>query len=80
MYKLLVRNANLPKNTYSFYTVTEIEHDDEAETCKKVTKVWQTSSVESLAEKYQELLATYNTDSIKAIQDLDVEMDVIIDD
>jgi hypothetical protein len=61
MYKILIKKAQMPKNTYSLYTETITEVNEETEAVTKTTSIYETDSLDTLAEKYKELLNTYTT-------------------
>lgn len=80
MYKILIKKPQLPKNTFTFYTETTTTVDDETDEVTKVTAIYETDDLTALAEKYQELLATYTTEEMKLVEDLEIEMVVSVND
>lgn len=80
MYKILIKKPQLPKNTYTFYTETVSSVNEETDEVTKTTVIYETDDLTALAEKYQELLATYTTEEMKLIEDLEVEMVVSVND
>lgn len=80
MYKILIKKPQLPKNTYAFYTETVSSVNEETDEVTKVTAIFETDDLTTLAEKYQELLATYTTEEMKVIEDLEIEMVVSVND
>ena len=79
MYKIYIKSKNATSEFYKPYTFETVEVDDKGvET--KTSGVYETESLEELGEKYQELLATYTTDQIKLVEELDVEFIVTITD
>lgn len=74
MYKILIKKAQMPKNTYSLYTETITEVNEETEAVTKTTSIYETDSLDTLAEKYKELLNTYTTGQILVVDELDVNL------
>ena len=80
MYKILIKKPQLPKNSFTFYTETISTVNEETDEVTKTTVIYETDDLTTLAEKYQELLATYTTEEMKLIEDLEVEMVVSVND
>ena len=80
MHKILIKKPQLPKDTFTFYSETTSTVNEETGEVTKVTAIYKTDSLKELAEKYQSLLASYTTNEIKAVEDLDINMVVNIND
>ena len=80
MYKILIKKPQLPKDTFTFYSETTSTVNDETGEVTKTTAIYKTDNLSNLADKYQDLLATYTTAEIKVVEDLDIDMVVNISD
>lgn len=80
MYKILIKKPQLPKNSFTFYTETISTVNEETDEVTKTTIIYETDDLTTLAEKYQELLATYTTEEMKLVEDLEIEMVVSVND
>ena len=80
MYKILIKKAQLPKDTFTFYSETTSAVNEETEEVTKTTAIYETENLSDLADKYQALLATYTTAEMKVVEDLDIDMIVNIND
>ena len=80
MYKILIKKSQLPKDTFTFYSETTSTVNDGIGEVTKNTAIYETDNLSDLANKYQDLLATYTTAEIKVVEDLDIDMVVNIND
>ena len=80
MYKILIKKLQLPKDTFTFYSETTSTVNDGTGEVTKTTAIYETDNLSDLADKYQTLLATYPTTEMKAVEDLDINMIVNIND
>ena len=80
MFKILLNKPNLPKGSWVFHTKTVLVSDpDEPEAPQtKETKIFEVGTAEELKDEYLSLLKTYTADQIKAIEDLDTDLEVTI--
>ena len=72
MYKILIKRTSTSRNLFEPYA--EIADSEES------TTEFQTDDLTELAEKYKELLNTYPSLHMKAVQELDTEILVNIVD
>ena len=79
MYKIYIKSKNATTELYRPYTFETVEVDEEGVE-NKTSGVYKTDSLEELGKKYQELLATYTTEQIKLVQELDVGFIVTVTD
>ena len=80
MYKILIKKPQLPKDTFTFYSETTSTVNDETGEVTKNTAIYETDNLSDLANKYQDLLATYTTAEMKVVEDLDINIVVNIND
>lgn len=78
MYKILIKQPHTRRSLFEPYTVNTIE--DSGGEAIELTKEYSTDDLVELAEKYKELLATYTTEQIRVVEELDVEVLVSIMD
>lgn len=79
MYRVLLKKPNMAKNTYCLYTVVQSETDEEGNVTKQ-TVPYEANDLTELAEKYKELLETYNKSQIFLVDELDVDLIVNVSD
>lgn len=76
MYKILIKQPHTRRSLFEPYMVNAIE-DNSVEAIES-TKEYSTDDLVELAEKYKELLATYTTEQMRVVEELDVEVLVSI--
>lgn len=80
MYKILIRKADYPKNTFSIYQKVTVTTDDETGKTVKTYENWEADNLEELQAKYEELLEDYTVGQLMAIDDLNVALNIKITD
>ncbi len=76
MYKILIKQPHTRRSLFEPYMVNTIA--DNGGEAIELTTEYSTDDLEELAEKYKELLATYTTEQIRVVEELDVEVLVSI--
>ena len=72
MYKILIKQPPTRRSLFEPYMANTIE--DNGGEAIELTKEYSTDDLVELAEKYKELLATYTTEQLKVVEELDVEI------
>lgn len=78
MYKILVKQLNTSKNLFKPYTEAVVNPETGEATTEMVE--YETDDLTVLADKYKELLASYTTEQIKLVEELDAELIITIED
>ena len=76
VYKILIKQPHTRRSLFEPYMVNTI--DDNGGEAIESTKEYSTDDLVELAEKYKELLATYTTEQMRVVEELDVEVLVSI--
>ena len=75
MFKIMIHKPTMAKGTWMFYTEAVPVYDDDDETIiGQQVQVVETDNYEELTETYLNLLNKYTADSIKIVEDLDVQL------
>lgn len=80
MYRILITQPNMPKDTWKFYKVTVNSIDPDTNEVVKTSNIYEAETLAELSEKYVELLNTYTAESLYPIDVLKVELNAAIED
>lgn len=78
MYKIYIKRLNTSRTLYEPYVEAVVDTETGEVTAEKV--VYETDDLTVLADKYKELLASYTTEQIKLVEELDAELIVTVED
>lgn len=78
MYKIYIKRLNTSRTLYEPYVEAVVDTETGEATAEKA--VYETDDLTVLADKYKELLASYTTEQIKLVEELDAELIVTVED
>ena len=78
MYRIYIKKLNTSRNLYEPYVEAVVDTETGETTSEKA--VYETDDLTVLADKYKELLASYTTEQIKLVEELDAELIVTVED
>ena len=78
MYRIYIKRLNTSKTLYEPYVEAVVDTETGEATAEKA--VYETDDLTVLADKYKELLASYTTEQIKLVEELDAELIVTVED
>ena len=80
MYRILMYQPNMAKDTWKFYKQTVTTIDPDSGEAIKTTTMYEAETLADLAETYKKLLETQNAANLIPVDMLKVNMDIAIVD